>query len=301
MMIKKRFILRCLNACLLSCLLGTLNAAKAAEFKYFDSDSVKLRYRVSGEGEPVLLIHGLGASIHLQWGAPGVIEALEKNYRVVAFDNRGHGRSGKPHDPALYGEEMMHDAVRLLDHLQIAKAHIVGYSMGAVITDKLLVEHPERFLTATLGGAGWVKPNDDRAEFLTEVADSLEQEKGIGPLLVKLTPEGRPKPTDDQLRMRVANKVFGFVNDQKALAAAARGMQRLAVTEEQLKQNRVPTLALVGGIDPLKITVDEMAEVMPNLTVAVIEDADHFTAFRSPQFLRELKGFLDSHAAAKTE
>jgi pimeloyl-ACP methyl ester carboxylesterase len=279
------------------CLLSAGKPAQAAESKYFDSQGVKLRFFVEGAGQPVLLIHGLGGSTHLQWGAPGVIDTLAKSYRVIAFDNRGHGRSGKPHDPDQYGEEMMRDAVRLLDHLEIAKAHIVGYSMGAVITDKLLAEHPERFLTATLGGIGWVKPNDDRARFLTDLAESLEQDKGIGPLLVTLTPEGRPKPTDDELRMRVANKLFGLVNDQKALAAAARAMNQLAVTEQQLKENRVPTLALIGSTDPLKVTVDEMAAVMSNLTVTVIEDADHFTAFKRPEFVRELKGFLDAHSA----
>jgi pimeloyl-ACP methyl ester carboxylesterase len=290
---------RALRAVLWSAILvlSTNKTAEAAESKFFDSGGVTIRYLVEGEGEPVLLIHGLGVSAHLQWGASGVLNALAEDHQVIAYDNRGHGRSGKPHDPDQYGEEAVEDAVRLLDHLQIPRAHVVGYSMGALITNKLLVKHPDRFLTATLGGAGWLKANDERAEFMKDVIASLEQRKGIVPLLVKLTPEGRPKPTEDQLRVRVANKMFSLLNDQQALAAAARGMKELAVTEEQLKANRVPTLALIGAADPLKVTVDELALVMPQLTLSVIKDADHMRAPARPEFVQTLKSFLSQHSA----
>src|SRR5579883_1762190 len=95
----------------------------------FDSNGVKIHYTVEGKGEPVLLIHGFAANADFNWRQPGVIKALAENYKVIALDNRGHGQSGKPHDIAKYGEEMAEDAVRLLDHLGIKKAHIVGYSM----------------------------------------------------------------------------------------------------------------------------------------------------------------------------
>lgn len=273
-----------------------LASARETDNLYFDSDGVRLRYIVRGEGEPVLLIHGLAASLHLQWSAPGLLDELAEDHCVIAYDNRGHGRSGKPHKAEKYGDDMVADAVRLLDHLEIKQAHIIGYSMGAIIADKLLTEHPERFLSATLGGAGWIKPNDERAVFLHELAESLEREEGIEPLLVRLTPQGYPKPDTSRFRFRVANKLFGLVNDQKALAAVARAMNELAVTEEQLRANQVPTLALIGDKDPLKVTVDEMAAVMPHLTVSVIPDAGHFRAYNHPQFIDQLKNFLRAHA-----
>src|SRR5262245_60178433 len=102
--------------------------------KSFDSNGVKIRYTDQGKGEPVLLIHGFGANAEMQWALPGVVKDLAKDYRVIAYDNRGHGKSDKPHDPKKYGAEMVEDAVRLLDHLKIKKAHVVGYSMGAIIT-----------------------------------------------------------------------------------------------------------------------------------------------------------------------
>ena len=76
---------------------------------------------------------------------------------MIAIDNRGHGLSDKPHDPQAYGINMVSDVVRLLDHLSIQKAHIVGYSMGGRIASVFLTEHPERVRTATLGAAPWAR------------------------------------------------------------------------------------------------------------------------------------------------
>lgn len=83
-----------------------------------------------------------------------------------------------------------------------------------------------------------------------------------------------------------------MVNDQKALAAVAPAMNELAVTEQQLGNNRVPTLALIGDKEPLKITVDEMTEVMRNLTVRVIPNADHFRAYSRPRIHPRAQAFL---------
>src|SRR5438067_2910932 len=130
------------------------NAGLRAQELFFDSNGVKIHYSVHGKGEPVLLIHGFTVSYPLQWVYPGISSALAKNYQVIGLDCRGHGRSGKPHDPKKYGMEMGEDAIRLLDHLDIRSAHLVGYSMGGFITLKLLALHPDRFLTATAGGAG---------------------------------------------------------------------------------------------------------------------------------------------------
>jgi len=94
------------------------------EGDYFDSAGVRIHYTDQGQGTPVVLVHGFMNPAHLQWGRTGRIEALSKEYRVIALDNRGHGRSGKPHDPNQYGVQMAEDVVRLLDHLHIDKAHV---------------------------------------------------------------------------------------------------------------------------------------------------------------------------------
>jgi pimeloyl-ACP methyl ester carboxylesterase len=223
------------------------------------------------------------------WKLPGIIKGLSRDYQVIALDNRGHGKSDKPHNPKKYGLEMAEDAVRLLDHLKIKKAHIVGYSMGTVITIKLLTTHPDRFLTATLGGHGGLKEGADTS-FYDKLADSLEQGKGLGLMITRLTPSGESPPTDEQIKS--INAMLLANNDPKALAAVARGFKELMVPWDKLEANQVPALALIGEKDPLKKGVDELKGKMPNLTITVIKDADHRTAFGRPEFIKALQEFL---------
>jgi pimeloyl-ACP methyl ester carboxylesterase len=269
-----------------------------AEDHSFDSNGVKIHYIVEGKGEPVLLIHGFTVSIDLNWGLPGVIKNLAKDYQVIALDNRGHGQSDKPHDPKKYGPEMVEDAVRLLDHLKIKQAHVVGYSMGGMITLKLVTTHPERVRTATLGGAGWSKPGERDRGFL-ELADSLEQGKGFGPLILRLTPKGQPKPTEEQIK--ATNERISAANDVKALAAVIRGFKELAVSEDKLKTINVPMLALIGANDPIKAAVDTLKERLPDLQVVVIDDADHMTAVGKGQFTKGLREFLAKHRSGRED
>jgi pimeloyl-ACP methyl ester carboxylesterase len=281
------------SALLLALLLVASTAV--AEDKYFNSDGVKIRYAVEGSGEPVVLVHGFTANVQMQWGLPGIITKLKDEYQVIALDNRGHGKSDKPHDPKQYGPEMVKDVVRLMDHLNIAKAHVVGYSMGGFLTNYLVNTYPNRVITATLGGAGWSKPDDSRTEFMTQLADSLDAGKGIGPLVELLTPPGQPRPDAQQLEF--INKMILQNNDPKALSACIRGLRSVTVTEAQLKANKVPTLCLIGTKDPLQVGVDELAEVMANVRIIEIEDADHMTAFSAPEFIGGLKEFLETHSA----
>ncbi len=281
------------------CAILAAAAARAAEDHYFDSDGVKIHYVTEGEGEPVILIHGFTASVPVQWQLPGIFAKLSKEYQVIALDNRGHGRSDKPHDPADYGTEMVEDVVRLMDHLKIDKAHVVGYSMGGFMTGYMISKYPDRLMSATMGGAGWSQADDPRLDFIEELAASLEAGKGIGPLIEHLTPADRPKPTAEQIS--AINQMLMLSNDPKALAACIRGMKGLAVPEEKLKANQVPVLAIIGEKDPLKNGVDAMQERMANLTVSVIDGADHMTTFTNPKFVKDLKAFLGNHSPAEAE
>jgi pimeloyl-ACP methyl ester carboxylesterase len=282
------------------CLVPAGLRAEAPEVKkpYFDSDGVKIHYVVQGreDGEPVLLIHGFTLDGEGQWGP--VVKVLEKDYKLIAMDCRGHGGSDKPHDPKKYGLEMARDAVRLLDHLKIDKAHVVGYSMGAGITLQVAARYPERVRTATLGGAGLPLPG--REKLLEEVADSLEQGKGLGPLIAALTPKDKPKPTEEQIK--AIDAALLARNDAKALAAVLRGNitdKDLALSDEKVKGIKVPMLALIGEDDPLRPGVDELKKRLPDMKVVVIDKADHITAFGRDEFVSGLKEFLDAHRAAK--
>lgn len=259
---------------------------------FFDSQGVRIHYRVEGRGEPVLMIHGFAANIPAQWDLPGVTSALAPSYHLIALDNRGHGRSAKPHDPQKYGMEMVDDAIRLLDHLKVKKAHVVGYSMGAMIAGKLMVTHPERVLTLTLGGAGVARESSDR-KLYEELSESLEKEKSIGPLLNRLTPAGRPKLTREQIN--TTNKLLQATNDVKALSAVVRSWKDLIVSDDVLRANKIPVLGLVGDRDPLRDWVEDLKGVLTNYQIVLVADSDHMNAFTKPAFSQAIKTFLAQH------
>lgn len=265
-------------------------AYAGAEEGSFDSAGVKIHYTDQGRGEPVLLIHGFTAGGGA-WAMAGTVAALASDYRVITMDCRGHGKSGKPHDPASYGLEMVEDVVRLLNHLKIARSHVVGFSMGGMITLKLVATHPDRVISAVPAGFGWPSPDGPHGTaFFVRLAESLENGTGLAPLISALTPPGQPPPAEDQIA--AINLLILARNDPKALAAVVRGFDRLSVTESELRANRVPTLTLIGGNDPLKTDVDRMIGVMGNHRVEVIEGANHAqTGFR-PEFVQHIKSFL---------
>lgn len=243
-----------------------------AQDRFFNSAGVQIRYVDHGTGEPVVLIHGFMASLE-GWSRTEVLQHLAKDFRVIAMDCRGHGESGKPHDPDAYGAEMAEDVIRLLDHLNLDRAHVVGYSMGARLTGYLLANRPERLITATLGGSPprqrWNAEEEARAErFIANV-----QEAGRS-----------ADPSDDQ--------------DYVALAAIPRSWHRQVVRESQLAATTVPTLAIVGSEDPRLSGMNALKVLVPALELVVIDGATHAGeqgALGHPEFVRAVHEFISSH------
>ena len=120
----------------------------------FLSANVEIDYDATGAGEPVLLIHGFASTARVNWIDTGWVRTLsDAGYTAITFDNRGHGSSGKVYDPQAYGAPIMaEDARRLLDHLGIAEAHVMGYSMGARIAAFLAIAQPRRVRSLVLAG-----------------------------------------------------------------------------------------------------------------------------------------------------
>ncbi len=277
------------------CLPLALAGPVAAEDRFFDSAGVRIRYVEEGRGEPVVLVHGYTSDIEGQWIETGVAPALARHHRVIAFDARGHGKSGKPHDPRAYGPEMARDVVRLLDHLGIAKAHVVGYSMGAHIVAQLLTLHPERFLSATLGGASgrrnWSTEDDRRVAI-----ESAEMDEGrLSTQILRLWPADRPRPDAAQIAALSAEIIAG--RDRHALAAVRRSNREQAVTAAQMAAVKVPVLGIVGSADAYRADFDALKALMPRMQLVVIEGATHGSAPGHPEFLRALSAFLRAHAA----
>jgi pimeloyl-ACP methyl ester carboxylesterase len=222
----------------------------------FDAKGVKIHYIVEGRGEPVVLIHGLTSSAAINWKLPGVMGELAKDHQVIALDLPGHGRSDKPAAKDAYGEQLVDDIALLLDHLKIRKAHIVGYSLGGMITVKFLVKYPDRVLSATVGGMGWFK----------EGSELQKVWGGMGKL-----GKGKLGPPP----------------------AFYEAVGQLAVTEQDLKKISVPVKVLVGDRDPVKqLYVTPLTKVRADWPVVEIADSSHFDCIAKPQFRDEIAAWV---------
>jgi len=283
----------------LAALLLCVFTAAPAQDRTFDSGGVRIRYVEAGAGTPVVLVHGFTGDLERTWIHTGILAALEREYRVIALDLRGHGRSGKPHAPAAY-DDIAEDVVRLLDHLGIARAHLVGYSLGGIIAAKLVTVHPQRFRSAVLAAASHRRGRGREIERATEAA-ATELTGGIPyrTLILSTAPSDELPPAEDAIR-RVSAELLAR-NDPLAHAALYRARRALVIADRELAASPVPILAIVGEHDPARPRVQAMRARCPSVQVVVIDGATHSArdtrrglAWR-PEFIAHLRAFLAAH------
>jgi pimeloyl-ACP methyl ester carboxylesterase len=229
----------------------------------FHNGDVEIAYLDEGEGDPILLVHGFGSTKDVNWVYPGWVSELRKNRRrVIALDNRGHGDSAKLYDPEAYRiPTMAGDVTALMDHLNIARADIMGYSLGARMTAWLARYQPRRLRSAILGGIGiglieGGGPGENVAAALE--ASSLEE---------VTDPVGRTfRAFADQTR-----------SDRRALAACLRGSRGL-MTKEEAEGIAVPVLIAVGSKDEIAGSAQALGKIIPGSQVLDIPNRDHMRA-----------------------
>jgi len=265
----------------------------AFEDKYLDANGVKIRYIDTGRGNAIVLLHG-GASNLESWTSEGVVDNLAKDFRVIAFDARGHGKSDSPRDPAAYGRQQALDVVRILDALKIQRAHIIGFSLGSSTVAQLLTLHPERFLTGVqVGGAGRTpeEANDPRIE--TEAAE-IARDCVSRSRLMRQAPAGM-KPTEEEIQWRIiacrADKNF----DPLAVAASLRGYKDQAVTNAQMAAVNVPTMGIVGTLDHTLKAMQELKTIRPAMKLVLLEGVSHTgkTGIQGdPRLVTEIRTFI---------
>jgi pimeloyl-ACP methyl ester carboxylesterase len=252
--------------------------------QHFSHDGFELAYvdRMPDEGaaEPVLLIHGFASSADVNWVAPGWMKVLsEAGYRPIALDNRGHGRSSRSYDPQDYRVGLMAgDAAALLDHLGIARAHVMGYSMGARISAFMALAHPDRVATLVFGGLG------------------IGMVEGVGdwdPIAQALVAEDPASVTHPRGR---AFRTFADQtrSDRRALAACI-ATSREELTPEQLATIRQPTLVAVGTRDDIGGPAGPLAALLPAGEAFDIENRDHMLAVGDRSFKARVLRFLGEH------
>jgi pimeloyl-ACP methyl ester carboxylesterase len=229
----------------------------------FHNGSVEIAYLDEGEGDPIILVHGFASSKNVNWVYPGWVSELKKNgRRVIALDLRGHGDSSKLYQPEQYSIEIMaNDVIALMDHLNIDRADIMGYSLGSRITAVLARSQPQRLRSAILGGIG-IGLIEGRGPG-ENVAEALD-----APSLDDVTdPVGRTfRAFADQTR-----------SDRRALAACLRGSRRL-MTEQEAAGITVPVLIAVGTSDEIAGSAEALGKIIPGSQVLNIPNRDHMRA-----------------------
>jgi pimeloyl-ACP methyl ester carboxylesterase len=245
----------------------------------FAANGVDLTYDDVGAGPPIVLVHGFASNRQTNWIGPGWYDALTAaGRRVIALDLRGHGGSGKPHDAAAYDEGLMaRDVLALLDHLGVARADYMGYSMGGFIGVSAACQAPERWrrivlagIGANYTGAGIVDPHDIVQGLL---APSLAEVSGAVPRQFRRFAESSG-------------------NDLRALAACMlRPRRSLTVGDLAHVRNRV--LVITGENDTISGAPETLAALFPHGECALIPSRDHMTAVGDKAYKAAVLAFLD--------
>jgi len=244
----------------------------------FRNGDVEIAYLDEGQGEPIVLVHGFASTKEVNWVHPGWVTALTRAARrVIALDDRGHGASSKLYDPAMYhSAKMAEDVLALLDYLNIERADVMGYSMGARITAFLVLSHAARVRSAIFGGLG------------SRLVEGVGLPESIAHALEAPSLDDVRDPTGRMFRIFAEQTK----SDLRALAACIRG-SRQTLSASQVASIRVPALVAVGTKDQVAGNAGELAALIPGARALDIPDRDHMLAVGDKVFKAGVIDFLN--------
>jgi pimeloyl-ACP methyl ester carboxylesterase len=233
----------------------------------------------SGDGRPMLLVHGFSSNRKENWERLGWYGAFErKRVRYVAMDCRGHGESAKPHDPLSYSRAAMaQDVLSLADHLGIERFHLMGYSMGSRIALAACLSKPERIATLTLGGVGTrlLNPEERPGNPMAAAMEAADPESISEPMLKSFR-----RFADEQ------------GEDRLALAALTRAPD-VPFETSQFRDLKVPVLVVAGARDELAGDPEPLAQAFADGRAIVLPGCDHFSAIPHGLYKATVFDFLD--------
>lgn len=241
------------------------------------SEGVKIAYRVVGEGRPLVLIHGYTSSMRTNWDLPGWVDFLKGKRRLVLMDLRGHGRSEKPRDKDAYSVPLMaRDVLTVMDAAGVEATDVFGYSMGGMVAMELLLNYPERFRAAIIGGMGAVWPASRKEH-------CREEESGPAPRLAR---DGRRtlaglvtyiRQFDPRAKRAVYLSVF-------------KGGQPVSIS--RLGEIKVPVLVVAGTRDSLCPGTRVLADRIRGARRVTLSGRGHIGAVSDPRFKEAVGAFL---------
>jgi pimeloyl-ACP methyl ester carboxylesterase len=252
--------------------------------RYFEAEGLRLAYDDFGDGEPIVLLHGFAADRRLNWKLPGWYDVLANaGYRVLALDARGHGQSAKPSDIEAYRPQgIAGDAVRLLDHLGLRKACLLGYSMGGRNAAWLLAHHGRRFRAVVAGGTG--------LNLLAPVEARRWARRGFALTRDNANTDSLAVPAMVPLYRRALRRG----GRTGALAACLMGAFP-NMSRHDFARVKTPALVACGSRDTLSGSPIPLASSIPGARAVRIPGRNHLSAVADPFFKGAVLGFLGSH------
>jgi pimeloyl-ACP methyl ester carboxylesterase len=248
----------------------------------FSHGDVEIAYLDEGVGEPIVLVHGFASNKEVNWVQPGWVTTLTRdNRRVIALDNRGHGKSTKLYDPADYHTDTMAlDVAALIEHLGLGRTDIMGYSMGGRISAVVTARHGRHIRSVILGGIG--TNLIEGAGLAGDVAGALEA----------------PSIHDVADPLGKSFRLFAeqTKSDLNALAACLRGSRGPALSREEVASIGVPALVAAGTRDDLVGSPHDLASLIPGAHALDIPNRDHMLAVGDRVYKSGVLAFLKERA-----
>ena len=234
---------------------------------FANNHGVRIHYETGGEGPPLVLYHGAGASLEV-WRELGYVPALRQHFRLILLDARGHGRSDKPHDSSAHQMSLLvGDVLAVLDDAGIDKAHFLGYSMGGRVGFGIAKYAPERFRSLIIGGS-----HPYRAEAMASAQEMEMLDQGFVAYVAGLEAEGVNLPPEVKARL--------LAMDSEALLASTLATVEDAGYEEILAGIRLPCLLFVGEKDGNYAGAAECAKYLKDAEFLVFPGLDHGEVYR---------------------
>lgn len=250
-------------------------------------------YLATGQGQPVVLIHGVGLNKEM-WG--GQVVGLATNYRVISYDMLGHGASPRPAagTPLLgYADQLL----ELLDHLQLPQATVIGFSMGGLVARAFALHYPERLTSLVVLNSVFNRSPEQRAGVIARTAQAAEHgpdanaEAALSRWFSREYQAANPAQIAALRETLAGNDPQGYLTTYELFAT--QDMYRA----DDLKGLRAPTLVATGELDPGSTPemARQLADRIPGATVAVLAEQRHMMPVESPRLVNQLLlGFLDT-------
>ena len=240
---------------------------------YVTRGGVKIYWDEAGQGEPLLLIMGLGAT-HEWWNR--VTAAVAPHFRAILFDNRGVGRSDVPPGPYSI-PEMATDAAAVLDAAGVASAHVFGASMGGMIAQELALQSPARVRSLILGctACGGRESTPARREVLEALGAraTMTRDEAMRVMVPYIFDASTPRDlVEEDLAIRHATTV-----PNEGFFAQLQAIRSWSGTFARLGSIAVPTLVIHGETDELVPAENGriIAAAIPNATLVMLPHASH--------------------------